>query len=228
MNRVLAHRLALSVSAALLLGQAAAAVARPGYSTNMSRPLLVSEIGADHISKRINDWGYRAGVDKDVNNYRAALQFARCVSRFDPAAGERLLQTPIGAPDDRPALLRLVRENRGCVVENNAVAPVLIRAALAEVALRQANGARASASASVGIPPVVLNVPLKEIAQCQMVYAPRQVAELMTTDPGAKDERRVAEELYSAVPACGLTHGLGGIEPTVARLALIEAAYRGR
>lgn len=224
--RIRAHHSALL--AAILVTLPEAASARPEYVTAVSRPITINSAVADYASRQVSNWGYRLGMQRFTNEYRVALGFARCVSKFDPTAAEQLLHTPIGEPNDRPALLDLSRQYRGCVVEIGEVAPVLLRAALAEAKLGGAVRARASGdSASVGIPDEILGFRLAEAARCQLVFAPDRVQALLATDPGGKAERDAAEALYQ-MPECGLTTGLGRIAPTVARLAVIDAAYRGR
>lgn len=231
MMRIFIRNLALASSAAVLASVPAALLARPGYSTNMSRPHSVNSVVADNISARLNDWSHRTGADRLANEYGVALDFAACVARFDPAASDRLLATPLGEIDDRAALVRLAQQNRGCVVESGYVAPILLRVALAEMALRS-RGQRmrvpGSTQTRVGLPDQIDGFPLSEVARCQLAYAPAEVARLFASRPGEAAERAAAETLYGAVPQCGLTNGLGGIEPTVARLALVDAAYRPR
>ena len=215
--------IALTVAAMSSVALSTAAQARPGYSTSMSRPTYYSMTAQER--SLMNDWSYRQGADRGQNSYAAALQFARCAVRFDAAAADRLLSSPVGQPGDRQALIRLVDKYRACTGEISAVAPVLLRAALAETTLMSSPANPKMGSRKwIGVPDVVQGFPLVAVARCQLIHAPAKVSKLFSTSPGAASERAAAADLYSGTPACG-TSSLGGIQPTVARLALIEAAY---
>ena len=227
-----ARRAAHLTAAAILLALTTPGFAQDRFGFTQSvmreRQAAVGEVGADKIADRINDWAYRSGINSTSNSYSAALQFARCVVRFDKAAADRLLVTPIGDPRDRAALVKLVSENRACAGEISSVSPVLLRAALAETALTDRNTATTKSAASVGIPEVVLGYPLLDVARCHVTFAPASVSRLLSTSPGTKAERVAAETLFTSVPQCATTSGLGRIAPTVVRLALVDAAYATR
>lgn len=211
--------------AALLVFASADANARPEIVTKMSRPTPIAEFGAYRLDRVINDWAFRGGHDRNWNSYAAALRFARCVTKFEPTAADRLLRTPIGAPDDRPELVRLVRKNRACTSDLNAVSPVLLRAALAETTLGGVSEFRTASTNQVGVPTVIDGFQLLNVARCQLRYAPGRVVQVLHTEPGGKEEKAAADDLFRNTPECGTTEGLGGIEATVARLALVAAAY---
>ena len=221
------RRLPIAAFTALLAISSAPATSGRGGS-GMTRVDPEIRFAYDPARALINDWSYRSGLNRDSNDYGAALQFARCVKRFDPGAAHRLLQLPIGDQGDRSALVRLAHRNRACVGQISAVSPLLIRAALAESALGDVVRASNRRVTSAGVPELVQGFPLGEIARCQVIYAPAKVTELLATSPGGKKERIAAEYLFSSLPQCGTTTGLGGIQPTAARLAIVDAAYAAR
>jgi hypothetical protein len=224
MSGKLTISLALAVGATLVFP--ASVSARPEMVTKMSRPLTILNAVSDPIAGHLNEWSYRAGLDRDRNNYGAALHFATCASRFNPDLGSNMLNHPV---EDRTSLVRMVRQYRGCIAENGALSPVLLRAALAEVTLRSSGIGAAVTPASanrVGVPMTIEGFPLGNVSRCQVTHAPGDVQRLLSTDPGSSAEREAAQTLYSRVPQCGMTFGLGGIEPAVVRMSVIAAAYR--
>lgn len=159
-------------------------------------------------------------------SYEAALQFAQCVDRLNPDAASTLLRTPNGA-QSREDMVRLARMNRGCVIQNSALAPVLLRAALAETLVRRSGARRledASQLAPVGMPDSVDGYPLAAISRCQVSAAPELVANVLSTDPGSNSEKAAVETLFARSPDCGAPHP-GRLTPTAARLALVDAAF---
>lgn len=161
-------------------------------------------------------------------DYRMALRFAECVGRFNRDAADTILLAPIGGRDDMRGLARLIEVNSGCVVQRSLVHPLLLRAALAETMLKRGPitlGTGRPAIGRVGVPDVVDGYPLASISQCQLASAPRRVAALLATQPGEAGEQSAANALFSATASCGAAR-LGRLTPTVARLALIDAASR--
>lgn len=221
------ERLFLCAAGLSALAAASPANARPEYVTQVSPPHRVSQFGLFDPARRL-DWTRRGAHGAAVESYSAALQFARCVARLDGEAPGRLLKTPMGRDDDRSALFDLARQQRGCAGQMAAVSPILLRAALAESTLRQhRTGSRGEPQTAVGIPAEVQGFPLMRVARCQLAYAPDMVWKLLGTQPGGAGERAAAEALFGSVPQCS-AGGLGGIHPTVARLALVDAAFQAR
>lgn len=169
-----------------------------------------------------NDW------DRFTNSYEAALKFAECVNRHDHES-DALLLTPTGSPGDRESLVRLARQNRACVAQQGLVAPVLLRAALAEMVIKRQASVRSDAPVaqplSLGIPETVDGYPIAAISRCQVHSAPRLVAEVLRARPGSTEERDAVRTLYANVPECGSSTP-GRLTPTAARLGLVDAAFR--
>lgn len=161
--------------------------------------------------------------------YRPLLRFAECVERFDRAAAVRVLSSPLASPKGGSALERVASVNRGCAIEYRKVHPLLLRAALAETLLKSGDpGAALKGSHSrVGVPAIVDGYPLRLIADCQVRRAPQLVRDLLATQPGDPAERLAAQTLFGSTAECGTTQ-LGRLEPTAARLALVEAEYSRR
>lgn len=177
----------------------------------------------------LNEWRFQRDWNPTSQNYVSALRFAQCVARFDPGIGRELLRTPIGARGDREALTRMAQRNRPCAAEQGMVSPILLRAALAETLIMSQPALRSSAPVEVvnvvGVPEVVDGFPLAAISRCQVHLAPALVADVLKSAPGEKSERVATEALFRQTPDCGAS-SLGRVTPTVARLALVDAAYR--
>ena len=176
--------------------------------------------GLENEWLHVRDWQFRSWQGT-AHSYNAALTFARCAARFNPAS-LALIERPIGANGDREALARFVYENRACVGEQAAVAPMLIRAALAETAM---TAGRAPRALNVGLPQTVDTYPLAEVSRCLVEKAPASVAAMMSTRPGDEAERAAAQSLFSQHPECAPRRTLR-LTPTAARLALVDAVYR--
>lgn len=164
-----------------------------------------------------------------ANSYRAALAFTECAGKRDAEAMREWIERPIGHSSETASMARLARKYRSCVGEAGAVAPLLIRAAVAETSLKLGRARTGVANPSpVGVPEVVAGYPLGRVARCQAGEAPEGVKRLLSTRPGSGAERKAAQALFASVPQCGTAAGLGRVQPTAARIALIEAALAAR
>jgi hypothetical protein len=157
-------------------------------------------------------------------NYRNALRFAECVAGLDPAAADRILKVPIGGRDDDRQLRWLAQGHGACVLHLERVHPLLLRAALAETALRSKRRGLHGTGAPVGVPDEVDGYPLGLVSRCQVALAPMLVTGVLAAQPGSRQERAAAELLFART-SCGASR-LGRLSPTAARLALVEASYR--
>lgn len=168
------------------------------------------------------DWSYSSwqGI---ANSYAAALRFVECAARAKPAS-LALIQRPIGVPGDREALVRLVRQNPGCVSSPSAISPVLFRAALAETALND-GASLPPPGTSVGLPDTVEGYPLAAVSRCLVGRDPEGVARVLRTRPGDEAEGVATSELFSRARDCVPPTNVV-ISPTAARLALVDAVYR--
>lgn len=215
------------LAAAALLGCSAAALAGPPVSLptvpNYSRVFSADDSGTlSRSGGLLNDWRFRSDRLSELGlSYDSALRFAQCVARFDREAPETVLSNAIGDSDSRLGLIKLAAKNRGCVQEAGTIPPLLLRAAFAELALKAPESA--AATWPVGVPTVVDGYPLGRVSRCQVAVAPDRVKLLLSTRPGGVEERQVADQLYRTLPQCGTSAGLGGIEATAARLALLDA-----
>jgi hypothetical protein len=169
----------------------------------------------------VNEWRFRKEWHSLPMSYGSALRFARCVARMNPSAATRMLNTEVAAPSTRSNLVRLAAQNRGCIPENGAVPPILLRAAFAELMISDPKMARVTHA--VGLPRVIEGFNLAALASCQLRTAPQTATMVYRTLPGSQAEQLAAEELFNVTPGCA-TGGLGRISPTVVRLALVEAA----
>ncbi|QNN64526.1 hypothetical protein H9L12_09425 [Sphingomonas rhizophila] len=160
-------------------------------------------------------------------DYRNALRFASCVDHFDRAAADRLLAVSIGSTEDQRVLSRLAERNGPCVAKVQRMHSLLIRAALAEVKLRASGQTATARLAGVGVPASVNGYPLKAITQCQAVTRPDMVNSLLASEPGSVAEREAVARIFAQSPQCGPIT-MGRVTPTVARLALVDAAYQQR
>lgn len=168
------------------------------------------------------DWQYYEWQGT-AESYNAALRFAQCAVRFNPASVS-IVKRPFGEAGDRQAMVRLAEKNRGCVRERAAVSPLLIRAALAETAIR---GGRVDLQPDiqVGVPAVVDGYPLAQVSRCFVQKVPESVSQVLRTRPGDDSERVAANRLFRQAPECVPETRLS-ITPTAARVALIDAMYR--
>lgn len=167
-----------------------------------------------------------------ANSYGAALAFTECVSKLDPSSLAKIVERPIGQDGEWGAMKRLARKYRTCVRDVGPVAPILIRVAIAETAMKRAAESLARRDTDprspLGVPDVVAGYPLGRVARCHVGNAPNTVRALLQTRPGSAAERNLATLLFRGAPQCGTKHGLGRLHPTAARLALIEAANQAR
>lgn len=169
------------------------------------------------------DW---SRASQQAADYDHALRFASCVRTFDAAAPGRTIASPITSPGTRSDLVELATRYRGCAPKRTAVAPLLIRAAFAELVLKHANASGGSGSA-IGVPNRIGNFPLAAIADCQVAARPQAVAGLLRTRPGEAAEEQAVTRLFAETPQCS-SMSAGTITPTAARLAIVEAALRRR
>ncbi|QIK79748.1 hypothetical protein G7077_13380 [Sphingomonas piscis] len=216
------HRASRVIVAAAAFGSADAATAqgagshagpvdgRPSHAEIWTTP------EASHIDNRTE-----TGWSALANRYESALQFVRCAGRIDPAGVVGLIDRPIGHGDEARTMQRFAGRYRVCVGEAGAVAPLLIRAAIAESLLIHQHGLLKQAAARIGVPSVVEGYPIGRIASCQVQTAPVAVSSLFSTRPGSAEERKAADAVLAATPRCG---GVAGrMHPTAARLALLDA-----
>lgn len=220
-----------ALAAVATTGATAGPVAGIHAPANSMHPPAIYEANG-RSGNLLNEWRFRRdwqdGAWQGPNNsYAAALAFAACVVKFDPDS-TALVGRQIGSSGDREALVNLVKRNRGCIGEYGAVAPLLLRVALAEIQLRTSQGwgrAINPQPLSVGVPEAVDNYPLASISRCQVHVSPDLAEALLKTRPGTAEERDAATALFRESAICGASD-LGGVAPTVARLAVVDAAYR--
>lgn len=182
-------------------------------------------------SEQMFQWKYQRdwqNYEAFANSYSSALEFAECASRYGADKDELLLRAA-GSVDDRDSLVRLAERNRACVVEAGVVAPILLRAALAETMIERQGTVRSDEPVSepltLGIPEVVDGYPIAAISRCQVHAAPELVHSVLQSKPGSAGERAAVMRLYSSVPQCGLS-APGRLTATAARLGLVDAAFR--
>ncbi|QIK79750.1 hypothetical protein G7077_13390 [Sphingomonas piscis] len=155
--------------------------------------------------------------------YDHALRFAECVSSYNAAAPASILSRPIGDSRYRSDLVRLASRYRGCGTRVT-VPPLLLRAAFAELSIRQ-GAVRAGAGTSyVGVPANIKSFPVAALAACQLRTAPGLIQDVLSTRPGEMAEEIAVKRLFASTPRC-TSLAKGSITPTAARLALIDAAY---
>lgn len=226
MKKTLLVSLVLATSV-VPLGNAADASPVPGFR----HPANIVHPSNDFASHRsgglMNEWMFRRDWRPAAQSYAAALSFANCVQKFSPAAAEANLNRSAEDPGVRRELISIVRRHRACANEHAMVAPLLLRVAFAEIALRSSRGAHTASQRrpTVGVPERIENFPIADIAECQVSAAPSLIVNLLRTDPGGSAEESAAHALFSATPQCS-SQGRGSITPTAARLAIVEAAFR--
>lgn len=172
----------------------------------------------------INEWRFRQEWRAVAQSYASALRFARCARRYSPDAADDIMNQPIGHEREIGAWRQMVRQHRACVGQDGTVSPLLLRAAIAETLLREQQDGALSNLASLGVPEVVDGYPLRAIAKCQHLAAPSMTSAVLATEPGSESERASSAALYGATSFCGASR-LGRVNPTVARIALIDAAW---
>lgn len=220
--------LAVATSVAIFASAADAAPV-PGFH----HPPNIVHPDNDFASRRsgglMNEWMFRRDWLPAAQSYGAALSFANCVQKFSPTAAEANLKRSAADPEVRPELMNLVRRHRSCAREQAMVAPLLLRVAFAEIALRSTPGTVSAGQADVrpamGVPERIEAFPVGAIAGCQVSAAPALVLNLLRTEPGGVAEESAAQALFAATPQCG-SQGRGSITPTAARIAVVDAAFR--
>lgn len=191
---------------------------------NMVRPLLDPYPATN--SGQMNQWRFHRDWNQPSQtsgDYALALRFAECVRTFDATVPVRAMSRGLGDRQERSELSQLARQYRGCAPQSAAVSPLLLRAAFAELLLRQTPAL--AMNADVGVPRRIGSFPVEAIAECQVRAEPGRVAALLRTRPGEAMEEDAARELFRATPQCS-AQARGTITPTAARLAIVDAALR--
>lgn len=228
----------MKFAAMAIVGASTIMISAPAISgppAGFKHPIGVIHPENDFASRRsgglMMEYLFRKDWQAPPQSYGAALSFANCLHNFDPAAAEANLRRPVADPKVRPELQYLVRRHKACATEQVMVAPLLLRVAFAEIALRSmpsipaARGA-AQSRPSTGVPERIGTFPVAAIARCQVETAPLAVSQLLRTKPGGLAEEAATEALFAATPQC-VAQGRGSITPTAARMALVDAAFRG-
>jgi hypothetical protein len=213
----------LLAGCAAILSSGAQAGPVPGFKHGPGIVHPENDFASRRSGGLANEWMFRRDWQPIAQSYGAALKFANCVAKYSPAAGEGNLAMAARDPKVRADLVYLVRCHRACAAEQAVLAPVLLRAAFAEVALRSMEAPRVPGD--IGLPGRIGTFPLAAVADCQFQAAPELAAELLRTSPGDAAEEDAATRLFAATRRCSV-NARASITPTAARLAVVDAAFR--